>query len=151
DTIGFRFALAQPARVKLRVLMDGKWIATPTTETALGPGLHALSWDGSKRIGRPKDGLYQAELGVTDVTGTVRQLVTFALDTKAPSLRLLSRRPRLRIGLSEAAEVVIHADGARTAVKKRGAGVVVLPRPARVVRAVAYDAAGNRSAVLRAR
>ena len=69
DALSFTFALAQPATVRLRILRDGKWIATPTTPTLLGPGPQLLSWDGKKRIGRPPDGLYRAELTVTDVIG----------------------------------------------------------------------------------
>ncbi|HSC91153.1 MAG TPA: N-acetylmuramoyl-L-alanine amidase [Gaiellaceae bacterium] len=148
DAMPFTFALAQPATVKLRILLNGKWVATPAPETPLGPGVQVLAWDGSKRIGRPKDGLYEAELRVTDVLGTVTQRVAFGLDTTPPALRLLSLRPRVRISLSEAAEVVVRADGRRTLVKKRGAGVVVLPHAARALRATAYDTAGNRSAVL---
>jgi hypothetical protein len=84
------------------------------------------------------------------VVGPVTQATVFAVDTKEPTLRLLSRSPRLRIRLSEAAEVVVVADGARRVVRKTGPGVVVLPVPATTVRAVAYDPAGNKSRVLRA-
>jgi hypothetical protein len=150
DAVSFTFALAQPATVQLRILRDGKWIATPTTPTLLGPGPQTLSWDGKKLIGRPPDGLYRAELTVTDVNGPVTQATVLAVDTTAPTLRLLSRSPRLRIRLSEAAEVVVVADGTRRVVRKTGPGVVVLPVAATTVRAVAYDPAGNKSRVLRA-
>ena len=136
--------------MQLRILRDGKWIATPATPTLLGPGPQLLSWDGKKRIGRPPDGLYRAELTVTDVIGPITQATVFAVDTKEPTLRLLSRSPRLRIRLSEAAEVVVVADGVRTVVRKTGPGIVVLPAAATTVRAVAYDPAGNKSRVLRA-
>ncbi len=150
DALSFTFALAQPATVRLRILRDGKWIATPTPPTLLGPGPQLLSWDGKKRIGRPPDGLYRAELTVTDVIGPITQATVFAVDTKEPTLRLLSRAPRLRIRLSEAAEVVVVADGVRTVVRKTGPGIVVLPVAATTLRAVAYDPAGNKSRVLRA-
>ena len=150
DALSFTFTLAQPATVQLRILRDGAWIATPMTPSLLGPGPQAVSWDGKKRIGRPPDGLYRAELTVTDVVGAVTQATVFAVDTKAPALRLLSRSPRLRIQLSEAAEVVVVADGTRTVVRKKGPGVIVLPVAATKVRAVAYDPAGNKSRVLRA-
>jgi hypothetical protein len=52
--------------------------------------------------------------------------------------------------VSEAAQVVVVADGVRTVVKKGGAGVVVLPVAARKLRVVAYDSAGNKSPVLQA-
>jgi hypothetical protein len=151
DTLPFRFSLAQPATVRLRILRDGKWVATPTLPTSLQPGPQTLTWDGSKRVGRAPEGIYQAELTATNAVGSVKQLVPFTVDRTPPSLRLLSRSPRLRIRLSEAADVVVTADGARTVARKRGAGVVVLPRSARVVRAIAYDRAGNRSRVLSAR
>jgi hypothetical protein len=150
DTLSFTFALAQPANVRLRILRDGKWVATPVVTTPLGPGPQTLSWDGSKRIGKTADGLYQAELSATDVVGTVTQVVTIALDRTGPRLKLLSRSPRVRIQVSEAAQVVVVADGVRTVVKKGGAGVVVLPVAARKLRVVAYDSAGNKSPVLQA-
>jgi hypothetical protein len=150
DTLSFTFALAQPANVRLRILRDGKWVATPVVTTPLGPGPQTLSWDGSKRIGKTADGLYQAELSATDVVGTVTQVVTIALDRTGPRLKLLSRTPRVRIQVSEAAQVVVVADGVRTVVTKGGAGVVVLPVAARKLRVVAYDSAGNKSPVLQA-
>ena len=150
DTLAFTFSLAQPASVRLRILRGGTWIATPVVATPFGPGPQSLVWDGSKRIGRTPDGLYQAELSATDVLGTVKQVVTIAVDRSPPRLRLLSRSPRVRIALSERADVVVVADGVRTVVRKRGAGVVVLPVAARRLRVVAYDVAGNRSAVLHA-
>ena len=55
------------------------------------------------------------------------QATVFALDTIEPTLRLLSRSPRVRMRLSEAADVVVVADGVRTLVRKSGPGVVVLP------------------------
>jgi hypothetical protein len=150
DTLSFTFALAQPANVRLRILRDGKWVATPVVTTPLGPGPQTLAWNGSKRIGTAADGLYQAELSATDVVGTVTQVVTIALDRTGPRLKLLSRSPRVRIQVSEAAQVVVVADGVRTVVKKGGAGVVVLPVAARKLRVVAYDSAGNKSPVLQA-
>ena len=150
DTLSFTFALAQPANVRLRILRDGTWVATPVVTTPLAPGPQTLSWDGSKRVGTTADGLYQAELSATDVVGTVTQVVTIALDRTRPRLKLLSRSPRVRIQVSEAAQVVVIADGVRTVVKKGGAGVVVLPHAARKLRAVAYDSAGNKSPVLQA-
>jgi hypothetical protein len=80
----------------------------------------------------------------------VTQVVTIALDRTGPRLKLLSRSPRVRIQVSEAAQVVVVADGVRTVVKKGGAGVVVLPVAARKLRVVAYDSAGNKSPVLQA-
>ena len=149
DRIDFAFALAAPAQVRLRVLRAGKWVATPFA-AALQPGPQRLSWDGSKRVGRSLDGAYEAELTVTDAVGAVSQRVPFALDTRPPVLRLLSLRP-VTLELSEPAEVVLNVNGVRRVVKRTRAGRFAVGfrfRP-RVVRATAWDAAGNRSRPLR--
>ena len=149
DRIDFAFALAAPAQVRLRVLRAGKWVATPFA-AALQPGPQRLSWDGSKRVGRSLDGAYEAELTVTDAVGAVAQRVPFALDTRPPVLHLLSLRP-VTLELSEPAEVVLNVNGVRRVVKRTRAGRFAVGfrfRP-RVVRATAWDAAGNRSRPLR--
>jgi hypothetical protein len=144
DSIPFSFVLAAPATVQLRILRDGKWVATPTPPTLLGPGPQTLAWDGRKRLGRPLDGIYDAELSVTDVVGTVKQTVRFLSDRTRPSLRLLSLRP-LRFRLSEPATVVIWFDRRRRVVTLNRAGDFWGAGRATRVRAIAYDPAGNRS------
>jgi hypothetical protein len=149
DRLDFTFALATPAQVKLRVLRGGRWVATPFAGP-LAPGPQKLTWDGSKRVGNALDGSYEAEISVTDAVGTVSQRVPFALDRKAPALRLVSLRP-LVLDLSEPGEVVLRVNGARRVVKRTRPGrfAVGLPFRARVVRGTAWDPAGNRSRPLR--
>jgi hypothetical protein len=150
DSIPFTFSLAAPATVRLRILSDGKWVATPVPPTELAPGPQTLSWDGSKRIGVPPDGIYDAELAVTDVVGTVTQTVRFLSDRKRPALRLLSLRP-LRFRVSEPATIVIWFDGRRRVVKLRREGEFWGAGRASKVRAIAYDPAGNRSLTVQSR
>jgi hypothetical protein len=151
DTIDFTFVLAAPAEVRLRILRRNRWVATPAVQL-LDAGAHRLTWDGKKRVGRALQGAYEGELAVTDVIGTVAQRVPFVLDTKAPTLRLLSLRP-LRLWLSEPAEVVLRVNGVRRVVRRTRAGrfAVGFPFRPRTVRATAWDAAGNRSRPLRFR
>jgi uncharacterized protein with LGFP repeats len=143
DTIDFRFTLASPAHAQLRILRDGGWVATPFVGD-LAPGPQVLAWDGKKRLGRPLDGTYAAELTVSDVVGSIVQSIPFVVDSTAPKLRLLSTRP-LRLQIGEAGSIVVVADGKRRVVKAAGPGAYAVPgvsRPRRV-RAVAWDAAGN--------
>jgi hypothetical protein len=148
DTVAFTFALALPAQVKLRILREGVWVATAFSGS-LSPGAQALSWDGSKRIGRLLDGRYEAELTVTDVNGAVAQRVPFAADSTRPVLRLRNRRP-LRLWLSEPADVVLVIGGRREVVRRLRAGAFVVPLAGDGrVRAVAWDRAGNTSRPLR--
>ena len=55
DRIAFRFELSGPAEVRLRILRDGKWVATPF-KGPLEPGVRKVEWDGIKRVGRLLDG-----------------------------------------------------------------------------------------------
>jgi hypothetical protein len=139
DTLAFRFGLASPAEVKLRVLSRGLWVAT-VFAGALQAGQQVLTWDGSKRLGRLLDGRYEAELTAPGFA----QRFAFASDTRAPRLRLLRLRPA-RLWVSEAAEVALTVDGRRRTVRRDRAGVFAVPgrAPRRLLRAVARDAAGN--------
>ena len=123
-------------------------MATPLAER-LEHGMQATAWDGSKRIGRLPDGEYQAELTVTDAVGAVTQRLPFVSDTRPPTLALLSLRP-LRFRLSEPATVVIRFDGRRRVVTLSRSGDFWGAGRATRVRAIAYDPAGNRSAVVQA-
>jgi N-acetylmuramoyl-L-alanine amidase len=139
DTLEFRFTLAAPADVKLRVLKRGLWVAT-VFAGGLGAGPQILAWDGRKRLGRLLDGSYEAEL---TSPGDVQRLA-FASDTRAPALRLLGLRPA-RLWVNEAADVVLTVDGRRRTVRRDRPGAFAVPGrpPRRVLRAVARDAAGN--------
>ena len=145
DTIRWSFALAAPAAVRLRVMRDGKWVATPFAGT-LQAGPQAVSWDGTKRLGRLRDGEYEALLEATDEVGTARVALPFTSDTTAPRLRIVQRFP-LRVHSSEA--VRLTARFASRSIKRlvRKAGTVKVGGASRtgLVRVIGWDAAGNRS------
>ena len=143
DTIGFSFELAAPAEVKLRVLREGKWIATPLAG-ALPAGAQKLEWNGAKRVGKLRDGDYEAVLEATDAVGTVRLMLPFASDTTRPRLRILSRSP-LRVWASEPARLTVRAGGKRLVrqVKTPGEAKIWGAGTSGLVRIVAWDAAGN--------
>ena len=145
DTIGWSFTLAAPAAVRLRVLRDGKWIATPF-DGSLQAGPQRVSWDGTKRLGRLRDGEYEAVLEATDEVGTAKVVLPFTSDTVAPRLRIVKRFP-LRVYASEASRLTARfADRTvKRVVKKPGTVKVGGASPTGVARVVAWDAAGNRS------
>jgi hypothetical protein len=141
DTLELRFELAAPAAAIVRVLKDGKWIAT-VFDGALTVGPQVIPWDGRKRIGRLLDGTYEAELSISGFA----QRIPFRSDSTRPRLRVLRLRPA-RLWVSEPAEVFLTVDGNRRRVRRERAGGFALPgpRPRRVLRVVARDAAGNTS------
>jgi hypothetical protein len=145
DGLSVRFELAGPADVKVRVLRDGKWVATPFAGAlAGGPGL--VRWDGTKRIGRLLDGAYNAVVEATDELGTSSIALPFASDTRRPVVRVLPGKP-LRLWVSEPATLTIRISGRTLRQDVARAGIVRVtgaPRAGRV-RAVAWDAAGNAS------
>jgi hypothetical protein len=139
DALELRFELAVAASATLRVLKEGRWIAT-VHEGPLAPGHQVIAWDGRKRVGRLLDGSYEAELAIS----VFKQRVAFRSDTTAPRLRLLRRRP-VRLSVNEAAVVTLVIDGTRRVVRRARAGAFAIPgrQPGRVLRAVARDSAGN--------
>ncbi len=145
DTLAFSFVLAAPAEVRLRVLRDGKWIATPFTGP-LQAGPQRLEWDGAKRIGRLRDGAYDAVLEATDPIATSTLSVPFAADTARPSVKILQRSP-LTLRVSEPGKLTIRVGGRSLTREAAAAGTVKLGGiPKRgIVRVVAWDAAGNSS------
>ncbi|MBA2383363.1 MAG: peptidoglycan recognition protein, partial [Actinobacteria bacterium] len=143
DGIAFRFELAAFAEVRLRVLKEGKWIAT-LLAGSLEPGPQTVEWDGRKRFGKLLDGAYQAVLEVTDSLATVTVVLPFASDTRRPQVRVTQRFP-LRIWVSEPALLTVRAGGRSLVQDARAAGVARIPNAPRrgPLRAVAWDAAGN--------
>ena len=73
--------------MRLRVLRDGKWVATPFTGP-LQAGPQSLGWDGAKRVGKTRDGAYTAVLDVTDAVGTATVSLPFMLDAHPPVVKL---------------------------------------------------------------
>ena len=145
DRLELRFRLRRPADVRVRVLRDGRWVTTPLAG-ARGPGLVVVRWDGSKRLGTARDGDYEAVVEATDTVGTAAVRLPFAADATRPVVRVVSRQP-LRLWVSEPARLTLKVDGDTVRAEARRGGVVRVPgvRKARVVRAVAWDAAGNAS------
>jgi hypothetical protein len=143
DRLELRFSLGAPAVVSVRVLREGRWVATPLAGPQ-GPGPVAVSWDGAKRVGRARDGSYAAVVEATDAVGTARIELPFLADTRPPEVRIVNREP-LRLWVSEPARLTLRVDGNAHRFQARRAGTVRVPgvRRARVVRAVAWDAAGN--------
>ncbi|MGZ8687164.1 MAG: N-acetylmuramoyl-L-alanine amidase, partial [Gaiellaceae bacterium] len=145
------FQLAASAAVRVRILRDGRWVATPFSG-ALAQGLQLVGWDGAKRSGRALDGSYTAVVEATDAVGTASIALPFVKDTTAPRLRLLAgRRPRLWV--SEPASLTVRVNGALRRLDATGPGPVALPgiRTLRTLVAVARDTAGNRTVLRRPR
>ena len=147
DELTVTFQLATPATVRLRVLRDGKWVATPF----FGPmpeGFQSVAWNGAKRVGRTLDGSYTAVIEATDLFGTAAVSLPFLLDAHPPAIKLAARPPR--IWLSEAAAVTVRVNGSLRRLTAQARGFLALTgiRKVRSIVVVARDAAGNR-AVLR--
>jgi hypothetical protein len=145
DRLLVSFSLAAPADVRVRVVRDGRWVASPLTGSFL-PGAHRLVWNGARSSGTLVDGTYSAEVETTDPVGTVSFAVPFASDTVAPRVRILPGKP-LRVSVSEPATLTVRIDGVplRREVKKAGAVRIPWSGPASRVRVVAWDPAGNAS------
>jgi hypothetical protein len=145
DQISFRFSLAAPAEVRVRITKNGKWVATPFSGP-LEVGARKIDWDGVKRVGRLVDGSYEAIVEATDSIATSRVALPFAADTRQPQLRIVQRSP-LSIWVSEPAEVTLRFGARRLVYDATVAGTTRIPNAPRlgIVRAVAWDPAGNKS------
>jgi flagellar hook assembly protein FlgD len=143
DWLTVRFDLAAPAEVRVRVLRDGIWVATPFSGQ-LAPGSHLVRWDGSKRVGKLLDGSYTAVVEATDAVTTSVLSLPFASDTRVPVVRILKGRP-LRVWVSKPATLTLRVDGTSLTQVALAAGVqrVRWRGPASHVRVVAWDGAGN--------
>ena len=142
DRVTLSFQLQAPAEVRVRVLRDGKWIATPFSGP-LEPGARRVVWTGAKRFGQARDGEYEAVVEATDVFTTVSLVAPIALDTVAPGIRIVQRAP-LKIWASEPVRLALRV-GARSFkrdVAAAGESRVSAPRLG-LIRIVAWDAAGN--------
>jgi N-acetylmuramoyl-L-alanine amidase len=145
DRLTVRFVLTRPADVVLRVVRDGKWVATPFSGAKLA-GTRVVRWDGSKRIGRLLDGSYTALLEVTDAVGTTRVTFPFSSDTSPPRPRLVSRTPP-QLEVDEASSLRIVVNGAVRRIRTTGPATVRIPgvRTVRTLRVIARDRVGNLS------
>jgi flagellar hook assembly protein FlgD len=143
DRLTGRFTLLNPAAVRVRVLRDGHWVATPF-EGDLPAGRRQVDWDGAKRVGKLLDGTYTLQVEATDAVATAVLGQEIASDTRAPVVRILAGAP-LRIWVSEPAVVTIRVNGHVLKLTARGGLAERVPwrRGATHVWAVAWDAAGN--------
>jgi N-acetylmuramoyl-L-alanine amidase len=146
DQLEISFTLAAPAAVKVRIVRDGRWVATPFA-APYGAGSHRLVWNGSRGRATLRDGTYTAILESTDTLATVGVELPFVADSTAPKVEILDTR-KLRVRVSEPATLILRVDGRWLKQEVRKAGVVNVLRagPALRVRVVARDAAGNTSA-----
>jgi len=146
DSLELAFSLTVPAEVRIRILRDGRWVASPHV-ASYPAGAHRFAWNGMRVTGKLRDGAYSAVVEASDAAlGSISAAALFASDTTAPRVRILSTRG-IQIGVSEPATLFLRIDGARRERVVRRAGVVRIlwPGAAKRVRVVARDAAGNTS------
>ncbi len=149
ERLSVSFALNAPAAVRVRVLREGTWVATAFSGE-LAAGLQVIRWDGRKRVGRTRDGAYEAVVEAADSIATTSVRLPFLADATAPVVQLRSARAPVRLWVSEPVRLTVRVNGAvrRLEVTQRGdvglAGIVRVTRLA----VVARDAAGN-SGILR--
>ncbi len=149
DRVTFSFELAAPAAVRVRILRDGKWVATPFA----GPlplGFQRIDWDGVKRIGRLLDGTYEVRVEATDAVAAASVGAAFDSDSTPPRVSILPG-PFLRFRVSEPSLLTLLVNGQSLKHEVAEAGEVTIPwdGPARRVRVVAWDASGNKSTPVR--
>jgi N-acetylmuramoyl-L-alanine amidase-like protein len=149
DTLTISVPLAAQATLTVRILRDGKWIATPLAGS-FDAGTQTVTWDGMKRIGRARDGAYVVSVESADAVGTVRVELPVLLDRTAPVVRVASTSPAV-LRVSEPAVLAVRANGAIRRIAVAAPGAVRLRGIARLrtLVVVARDEAGNRSVLRR--
>jgi hypothetical protein len=150
DSVRFSYAVPATESAVLELTHAG----TRVGELFAGPaakGPQELFWSGSVNGVPVPDGGYTALLTLGAGASAVTHSVTLRVDTVAPRLRLLGRRP-LRLAVSEAATLDLIVNGRRIR-RVVPAGIVAQPVRGRLrtLRVVARDIAGNASAILRLR
>jgi flagellar hook assembly protein FlgD len=147
--LSYSFAMTAAADVTVSVSRAGSAPLVLST-ASLQPGSQTLQWTGVGAAGTPvPDGAYTLAVQAVNPVGTVTQTAPVLVDSKAPELQLVSRKP-VKIRASEAATLTITADG-RTITARAKAGVRRVSVVGRRVVVFATDAAGNRSPTLRLR
>jgi len=146
DRITVGFSLTLPAFVRIRVVRDGRWVATPLASSLLA-GTQRFVWNGARRVGRLRDGTYTAVVEADDGVAAGSYGMPFSSDTTPPRVRILPG-PRLLVDVSEPAVLTFRIDGRPYRYEATRSGIVVVPwrGPATRVRVVARDGAGNVSA-----
>jgi hypothetical protein len=139
------FSLAAAADVRVRVLREGRWVASPLSGTFL-PGSQRFVWDGTRIAGALRDGTYEVVVEARDHFGAISHGVPFTSDTVAPRVRFIPGG-KLRVEISEPSMLTMRIDGEWVRCRAPRAGVLRIPwsGPAARVRIVAWDEAGNAS------
>ena len=146
DVLGVSFTLNSPSTVTLRVLREGRWVASPHV-ASYEAGTHRFEWNGVRSVGRLKDGDYSLAVEASDaIVGTVSVVLPFTSDSTAPSVKFAEGRG-IRLQVNEPGRLLLRIDGARIEREVKKAGVVRVPwdGAGKRVRVVAEDLAGNRS------
>jgi flagellar hook assembly protein FlgD len=148
DSVRGSFTLAADADVTVTV-RSGAVLAATLLAARLGPGAHAVDWDGTVAGAAVPDGVYRMVVEATTPLGTASQAASLTVDTVAPALRAVSHRKGL-VTSTEPALVTAKVNGKRFVFQRRKAGLFRLPgrRPIRTFHVVARDRAGNVSAPL---
>jgi hypothetical protein len=149
DTVSIVVPLTVSATLTVRILRNGKWVATPFS-AVVAAGEHVVSWDGTKRLGKAADGTYAVSVEAADGVGTARVELPLLVDATSPLVQIVSYAPpRLRV--SEPATLLLRVNGARRTLRVAAPGVVRIPRIERLrtLTGTAVDAAGNRTRVRR--
>jgi hypothetical protein len=146
DRLTLTFALTAPADVRIRIEREGRWVASPLL-ASFPVGTQRFVWDGMRTTGLVRDGEYTAVVEATAGVGPIAFGVPFLADSTAPLVRVLPGRG-VKVEVSEPAMLTLVVDGRSLKREVKRAGVVRIPwsGPARRVRVVAWDAAGNSSA-----
>lgn len=151
DAVTLRFSVTASAVVRVRVLREGRGVVALLPETVVPAGAQRLVWTGLRAHGPVRDGEYAIAVEARDEVAGIAVAAPVVVDTRAPWIRVREERPRPVLEVSERARVRLRVNGGPTqVVEVDGAGTVDLPAfpPARRIRAVALDLAGNRSPVL---
>ncbi len=149
DTLAITVPLEGPASLTVRILRDGHWVATPFAGS-FDAGAQVVRWDGSKRVGKARDGDYVVSVEATDAVGTSRVERPIVLDRTAPVVRVVSDDPPV-LRVSEPATLAVKVNGARRTLRVTTPGRARLARIGRIrtLVVVARDAAGNRTVLRR--
>ncbi len=149
DALAITVPLTAPATVTVKILREGRWVATPFVGAG-EPGERIVTWDGRKRLGKARDGSYVVSVEASDGLATAKAEVPFLLDATAPIVRVVSAEPP-RVWVSEAATLRARVNGARRTIRAAAAGTHRIPRIERLRTLVvtARDAAGNESVLRR--
>jgi hypothetical protein len=145
DRLTLTFALTAPGDVRIRIERDGRWAASPLV-ASYPIGTQRFVWDGTRSAGLIRDGAYTAVVEASSLAGAISFGVPFAADSTAPRVRILPGS-RLQVAVSEPAMLTFLIDGQSLKREVRHSGIVRVRRagPAKRVRVVAWDAAGNTS------